>query len=305
MMHLDTRAIGIRPAVILAAAAVVLMTAVPALSQDSPSTAPGAGTKEDPIRLEEGTPSVDDLVKLTDTYDNATPSKGSGPRDISEFADDETVDALIQWSSKYRLGRDLQAGDWVKYQSIAEPEKTLEIRLETDAEGGNWIIEKTTAEGATTELHLHVGGAKMDLLGGFRVDAAGNRTEFGTTDLRKIGEEVWNTREDVITSFPVVPDKVRVYACEGYEDVTVPAGTFSAKCLDVQEEDRQILALLSRQQRWISEGTKLYLCTDVPRLIPFSEVYLSALISPDDMMVVKGGLVKSHNYELVDYSGRQ
>ena len=220
---------------------------------------------------------------------------------------DEQLLAFIQWTGKYRLGRDLEDGTWVKYETIGEePQQEIEMRITEAEEGGFWLTEthRTVETGATTELHLLLDAGKMGVTAAFRVDEKGNREEITPLTARRVAEIVFDHRLEVVGDTKAGERWMSLSSCPA-EELTGACGSLVCSCVQAMVVDSSADALLSRTRQWIPEGTKIHLANEVPRLMPFAPVLTLALITPDDFMSRGGGLVRSDMYELIDFSGRE
>ena len=257
----------------------------------APPTA--AATSEQP---EEGKP----------TEEPETPDK-PGPYNILDEVDDDTFLALLGWTSKYRIGLDVQDGDWVKYESVGDgPKHTLEIRVSKTKAREMWLIEKRTEAGSasSTELHALFSVGKPQLLKAFRIKEDGTREDITPLDDLRSGELFMEARETVFEALGGNRDEMRVVDCGEVQEIEGPFGTLMCRCIEVRLAEDVDPISLARVRRWLPEGTLVWMNEDVPRLMPMSGVALPALLSPDDMMTVRGGMVRSPYHVLVDYKGR-
>ena len=245
------------------------------------------------------------------TIDNRTEEpaalEGPVPYNMLDEADDDLVLALMGWTSKYRIGLGVQDGDWVRYESVGDgPKETLEIRASMTDAGETWIIETRTKAGSenSTELHSLFSAGKPKLLEAFRVGEDGTREDIAPLDDERAGELFLEARQTVLDALGGNRKEIKVTDCGDVQKIKGPFGTKMCRGIEVQVAEDVDPISFARQRRWLSEGTLIWLNEDVPRLIPMSAVLLPALLSPDDMMMVPGGMVRSPYHVLIDYKGR-
>ena len=233
-------------------------------------------------------------------------TKEPGPYNILDEADDDTFLALLGWMSKYRTDPDLKDGDWVKYESVGDgPKHTLEIRVSKTDANEMWLIQTRTEAGSagSTELHTLFSAGKPKVLEAFRINEDGTREDIAPLDDMRAGELFLAARETAFEALGGKRDEIRVVDC-GMQELDGPFGTMICRCIEVQLAEYVDPISFATKRGWLSEGTLTWLSEDVPRLIPMSGVALPALLSPDDMMSVPGGMVRSPYHVLVDYKGR-
>jgi len=233
--------------------------------------------------------------------------KGPIPYNILDEADEDLFLALLGWTSKYRIGRGVQDGDWVRYESLGDgPSETLEIRASKTDAGETWIIEtRTEAEsGSSTEFHSLFSAGKPKLLQAFRIDESGTREDITPLDDIRAGELFLEARQTAFDALGSKREEIRVVDCGDVQKLEGPFGTKMCRCIEVRIAEDLDPISFTRQRRWLPEGTLVWLNEDVPRLIPMSAVLLPSLLSPDDMMSVPGGMIRSPYHVLVDYKGR-
>jgi hypothetical protein len=229
------------------------------------------------------------------------------PLNILDQADEDVFLSLLGWSSKYRIGLDVQDGDWVKYESVGDaPKEILELRAKKTDNGETWLIEKRTAAGSnqSTELHALFSRGKPKLLQAFRILEDGTRQDITPLDDIRSGEIFLDVRKDALDTLGGEKN-CRVRDCGGdVQELTGPYGKLLCRCVEVQVAEDVDPVSFATRRRWLSEGNLVWLNEDVPRLIPMSAVLLPSILSPDDMMSVPGGMVRSAFHVLVDYKGR-
>lgn len=232
---------------------------------------------------------------------------GPVPYNMLDTADDDLVLALMGWTSKYRIGLDVQDGDWVKYESVGDdPKETLEIRAAKTDAGETWIIETRTKAGSksSTELHSLFSPGKPKLLAAFRIGEDGTREDIAPLDDERSGELFLEARQTALDALGGNRKEIKVIDCGDAQKIEGPFGTKLCRGIEVQVAEDVDPISFARRRRWLSEGTLIWLNKDVPRLIPMSAVLLPALLSPDDMMMEPGGMVRSPYHVLIDYKGR-
>ncbi len=232
---------------------------------------------------------------------------GPVPYNILDEADEDLFLSLLGWSSKYRIGLGVQDGDWVRYESVGDgPSETLEIRAVKTDEGQTWIIETRTVAGSenSTEFHTLYSPGRPKLFQAFRIGEDGTRKDITPLEDVTSGELFLEARQTVLDALGGKRDEIKVTDCGEVRQIEGPFGTKMCRCIQVQVAEKLDPISFARQRRWLAEGTLIWLNEDVPRLIPLSAVLLPSLLSPDDMMMVPGGMVRSPYHVLVDYKGR-
>ena len=230
-----------------------------------------------------------------------------GPYNILDEVDNDTFLSLLGWTSKYRIGLDVQDGDWVKYESVGDgPKHTLEIRVSKTEAREMWLVETRTEAGSasSTELHALFSAGKPKFLQAFRINEDGTREDITPLDDMRSGELFLAARETAFDALGGNRDEIRVVDCGDVQEIEGPFGTLMCRCVEVRLAEDVDPISFARKRRWLPEGTLIWLSEDVPRLMPMSGVALPALLSPDDMMSVRGGMVRSPYHVLVDYKGR-
>jgi hypothetical protein len=230
------------------------------------------------------------------------------PYNILADAGDEMFLALLGWSSKYRLGLDVEDGDWVKYESLGEgPKETLEISATKTEKRETWLVETRTIEGSdkSTELHALFSPGKPKLLKAFRVDESGVRQDLTPLDDIRAGELFLEARDRAADALGGDKGKYRVASYGDVQTLEGPFGKLLCRSVEVQVAEEVDPISFETRRLWLSEGNLLWLCEDVPRLMPMSAVMLPSLLHPDEMMSVPGGMVRSAYHVLVDYKGRE
>ena len=233
--------------------------------------------------------------------------EGPVPYNILDEADENLFLALTGWTSKYRIGLGVQDGDWVRYESIGDgPKETLEIRASKTDAGETWIIETRTkaGSGVSTEFHSLFSAGKPKLHKAFRIGEDGTREDIVLLDDVRAGELFLEARQTAFDALGGKRDEIRVVECGDVQEIQGPFGTKMCRCIEVQLAEDLDPISFARRRRWLSEGTLIWLNEDVPRLIPMSAVLLPSLLSPDEMMMVPGGMVRSPYHVLIDYKGR-
>ncbi len=233
--------------------------------------------------------------------------KGPVPYNMLDEADEDLFLALVGWISKYRIDPGVQDGDWVRYESIGDgPTETLEIRASKISAREAWIIETRTEAGSenSTEFHWLFSVGKPQVLQAFRIDESGTREDITPLDDIRAGELFLEARETAFDALGGKRNEIRVVDCGDVQKLTGPFGTKMCRCIEVRVAADIDPISFARERPWLPEGTLVWLNEDVPRLIPMSAVLLPSLLSPDDMMTVPGGMVRSPYHVLVDYKGR-
>jgi len=230
------------------------------------------------------------------------------PFNILEEASDDMYLSLLGWSSKYRMGLDLEDGDWIKYESLGDgPKETLEIRAARTEKLETWLVETTTVEGSdvSTELHVLFSPGKPKLLAAFRIDENGVREDLTPLDDIRAGELFLEAMAQAADALGGDSSKFRVLGDGDVQTLVGPFGEALCRSVEVQVAEEVDPISFETRRRWLSEGTLLWLSQDVPRLMPMSAVLLPSLLTPDEMMSVPGGLVRSPYHVLIDYKGRE
>ena len=275
--------------------AVALTSAASAQAQatgTSPSGSKVTASASAQVKVDKGTEGLKDPVAYN----------------ILADATDDMYLSLLGWSSKYRIGLDVEDGDWVKYESLGEdPKETLEIRATRTEKNETWLVETTTVEGSekSTELHALFSPGKPKLLMAFRIDENGVREDLTPLDDIRAGELFLEARNQAADALGGDKAKYRVTAAGDIQTLEGPFGKMLCRNVEVQVAQEVDPISFQTRRLWLSEGTLLWLSQDVPRLIPMSAVLLPSLLHPDELMAAPGGLVRSPYHVLVDYRGRE
>ena len=277
-----------------------LMIAVTVAAFAQTGASPGAGGSSTAA----GTP--ERLTMEKRTTEPATPADPV-PFDILDGADEDLYLALLAWSSKYRIGLDVKDGDWVRYESVGvDPKETLELRMSKTDAGEVWIIETRTKAGSAngSELHALFSVGKPVLLKAFRIDESGTREDITPLDDETAGTLFLEARQTAFAALGGDRNAMRVVDCGDVQELVGPFGTLMCRCIEVQIAEEVDPISFATRRRWLPEGTLVWLNEDVPRLIPMSSALLPSMLSPDDMMMVPGGMVRSPYHVLVEYGSR-
>jgi hypothetical protein len=289
------------PVTVCTGLALLVFTLVLAVSMTTTASAQAQATATSPSGSKV-TASASAQVKVDKGAEEPTPFN------LLEEASEEMFLSLLGWSSKYRIGLDVEDGDWVKYESLGEdPKETLEIRASKTEKGETWLVETRTVEGSgkSTELHALFSPGKPKLLQAYRVDENGVREDLTPLDDIRAGELFLEARDRAADALGGDVSEFRVSAAGDVQTLVGPFGEMLCRNVEVQvAEDVDPISFATRRL-WLPEGTLLWLSEDVPRLMPMSAVLLPSLLNPDEMMAVPGGLVRSPYHVLVDYRGHE
>ncbi|MBL7085905.1 MAG: hypothetical protein ISS28_02225 [Candidatus Cloacimonetes bacterium] len=224
-----------------------------------------------------------------------------------KYEDDETIKkeaqeqlaAMLQWSARYRFGKDLKVGDRVEYKLIGDGKNNTEVELEVTKEekGGVWIVEKFEGN----EVHMLVDLKTMTLLDLFGYDEEGRREEPPLLDDGKVLdtiEEMKNMANAMgETGIPIGWDNANA---KSGETITTTVGPLSCAYLEPQFSEEITKNMNSDKIVEIKEAMKLYFSEDIPKLLPF-EIAMPAIVAPENFEIIKGGFVKNIDLEIKDY----
>lgn len=210
--------------------------------------------------------------------------------------------AIYQWSTPYRLGSDLKAGDWVRYQSQGGQEIELKV-VKRDKD--EMVVVEKVFNGPTlvSEVHLRVDTKQMKLKEAFRVGAGGQKESTPFMDEKKVAEIVAQGRK-----------KIEAQASQGQPvgwqkgasgvKTTVPAGGFDCCCLDPKFGPEQAKSMPPQQIEMMKQHLGMFFSEDVPRLIPIVNMMI-VITSPEAFQAMKGGLVKSAAVQLKEFEKKK
>jgi len=221
-----------------------------------------------------------------------------------EYEDDETIKkeaqeqlaAMLQWSVKYRFGKDLKVGDRVEYKLIGDDNNNIEVELEVTKEerGGVWIVEKFDEN----EVHMLVDLQTMTLLYLFGYDGEGKRQEPPLLNEKKVSEKIQEVTNIAKASGAAIGwDQVK-----RQETIKAPVGSLQCTYLEPDFSEDISKNITSEQMAELKKEMRFYFSEDVPKLLPFLNVAVPAIVSSDAYRDMDKGFVKNMDIELIDYS---
>jgi len=209
----------------------------------------------------------------------------------------EQLAATLQWSAKYRFGKDLKVGDRVEYKLIGDDKNNTEVELEVTKEekGGVWIVEKFDGN----EVHMLVDLKTMTLLDLFGYDEEGRREEPPLLD----DEKVLDTMDEMKNmakamgemGIPIGWDNTK-----SREIITTTVGHLSCAYLEPKFSEGITKDMKSDEIVEISKAMKSYFSEDIPKLLPF-EITPNVFVSPEIFGTLEDGFVKNIDLEIKDY----
>jgi hypothetical protein len=238
-------------------------------------------------------------------------------QELSDEQEEMQMAAMVQYTLQYRFGQDLQVGDWVKYNEIAEEgEKTIELKVTKQEKGGVWIVEEFPG----MEIHLLVDLKSMEVLEAFGFDEEGEKRVMSPLDDKELAQIIEMGKQQMQQQ-GAYSQFISWKKGEETEVVDTPAGSFT--CVYMRPEyseqyakhmqdytklmreqgksDAEIDAEISKRE------PRLYFNNDVPKLLPM-QIAMGWMPYIDIFEEVKGGLVECKQMSplrLTAYSGQK
>ena len=197
-----------------------------------------------------------------------------------DLSDTDQQTAIMQYTLKYRFGKDLKVGDWAKYTAMSGAnESIIELKVTSTEEGNLWIEEKTNG----ADIHYLINPQQMKLIKTTGTDGNGEKIDITPMSDEKLSGilEMFNTQIKQQGSFAQF---VAWTKGTGSEDVITPAGSFS--CFFLQPEFSEMYAgqIKTYEESLRAQGKseeeihkaiydqvpRLYFNEDVPKLLPFN-----------------------------------
>jgi hypothetical protein len=197
--------------------------------------------------------------------------------------------AMAQSMAGFRFESDLKVGDWIKYQT---------------SQGGTVAIcnlEVTREEGGNLWIHEDSGGMVVDMLVDLkagrlikieRVNRAGERASVPLLPPEQVNQMAgmfqMQASQGPVTNWA---------KGEGTERVEVPAGTYTCVFLEPVLRPDALAQMPADYARNVRAQSRVYLCDEVPRLIPLN-VAMNWAAFPAAFQSVQGGIVASNWAEM-------
>jgi hypothetical protein len=223
-----------------------------------------------------------------------------------ELSKDVKMTAMMQYTLKYRFGKDLKVGDFVKYQ-LGE-EDVLELKVTKQEKGGVWIVEESPG----MKIHLLVDLKRMKVIAGFGIDDKGEKREANPLSDKELAKVIEMMKKEMEKEMETEGAEIIGWKKgAGKEKVDVPAGSFICSYLEPEyseqykkriedyikllrehgKSDAEIDAEISKNE------PRLYFSKDMPRLLPM-QIAISWIPWIDIFEEVKGGIVKVPHMQL-------
>ena len=209
----------------------------------------------------------------------------------------EQLAAMLQWSVKYRFGKDLKVGDFVKYKSSFDHEYNTAVVLEvTKVErGGVWIVEKFD----DNEVHMLVDLQTMTLLDLFGYDEEGKRQEPPLLNDKKVFEKI-EEMKNMATAMGEMGMPIKWQEVNNTEEIPIPKGNLTCTIIEPKFSEETTKNMSTEETTNIIGEMRLYFSEDVPKLLPF-EIALPAFVSSETFELLTGGFVENIDLEIEDY----
>lgn len=223
-------------------------------------------------------------------------------------SDKEQGLALVQWTAQLRFGKDVQEGDWVRYQSAAgAPGLETELRATKRERGGMWIVESQREAGDAKgdQIHLLVDLSTLKLIEGFRIDEKGNRESAKPLPDAKVAEIIERQRGEMLKDSGPVGAPVGWAECGKAKELTGPFGTLKCDCWRAEFDEARTKGIPPAQMQAMAAWAMMYYSEDVPRLLPLVAGIMAAMAPTDDYGKIHGGLVRSSALTLTGYGGSE
>ncbi len=238
-------------------------------------------------------------------------------QELSDEQEEMQMAAMVQYTLQYRFGQDLQVGDWVKYNEIAEEgEKTIELKVTKQEKGGVWIVEKFPG----MEIHLLVDLKSMKVLEAFGFDEEGEKRVMSPLDDKELAQIIEMGKQQMQQQ-GAYSQFISWKKGEESEVVDTPAGSFTCVYMRPEYSEQyakhmQDYAKLMREQgksdaeidaEISKREPRLYFNNDVPKLLPM-QIAMGWMPYIDIFEEVKGGLVECKQMSplrLTAYSGQK
>jgi len=209
----------------------------------------------------------------------------------------EQLAAMLQWSVKYRFGKDLKVGDRVEYKLIGDDNNNTAVELEVTKEerGGLWIVEKFEGN----EVHMLVDLKNMTLLELFGYDEDGKRQEPPLLDDNKVLEKI-EEMKNMATAMGEMGMPIKWQEVNNTEEITIPKGHLTCTIIEPKFREETTKDMSTDEKTNIIKEMRLYFSEDVPKLLPF-EIALPAFVSSETFILLQGGFVKNIDLEIEDF----
>jgi len=231
------------------------------------------------------------------------------PQDLSD-TDQQT--AIIQYTLKYRFGKDLKVGDWVKYSVMSgEEESVIELKVTSIEKGNLWIEEK----GHGIDIHYLINPQQMKLVKATGTDENGEKIDITPMSDEKLSGilEMLNTQ---IKQQGAYTQYVSWTKGTGSEDVITPAGSFN--CFFLQPDFSEMYAgqIKTYEESLRSQGKseeeihkaiygqepRLFFNKDVPKILP-AEIAIGWMPWIEAFEEIEEGLVECRHMASLKLTG--
>ena len=148
-----------------------------------------------------------------------------------ELSEEMMMTAMVQYTLKYRFGKDLKVGDFVKYQC---GEDEFELKVTKQEKGGVWIVDELDGG---MKIHMLVDLKRMQLIECFGFDDEGEKrvaSLLSDKELAQIIEMGKKEMEKEMEGSEIIGWKKG----EGEEKVEVPAGSFTCSYLEPEYSEQ-------------------------------------------------------------------
>jgi hypothetical protein len=231
-----------------------------------------------------------------------------------DLSDVEQQTAIMQYTLKYRFGKDLKVGDMVKYTAVSnegEEPSVIELKV-SNKKDGTLIIDENT--GGMT-IHYQINPVKMEL-----ISITGTDNHGGDINIKPLSDERF---EEIVGIFKSGMRQQGSFAQfvaweEGSEaeDVNTPAGGFKCIYLRPKYAETYATQIKSYEESLRSQGKseaeikkmtygnepRLYFSNDVPKLLPMN-IAMGWMPWIEAFEGVNGGLVECRHMAPLKLAG--
>jgi len=209
----------------------------------------------------------------------------------------EQLAAMLQWSAKYRFGKNLKVGDRVEYRLVGDDNNTeVELEVTKEERGGVWIVEKFDG----IEFNMLVDLKTITLIDLFAYDKKGERHEPQLLDDNKVFEKI-EEMKNMATAMGEMGMPIQWQEVNNTEEIPIPKGHLTCTIIEPKFSETIIKNLESSDIIEMNNAMKLYFSNDIPKLLPF-EIALPAFVSSETFEIIQGGFVKNDDWELKYYN---
>lgn len=206
---------------------------------------------------------------------------------------------FIQYSAKFAFGKDLKAGDYVKYSMMGEEDNPFyDSSMEVYRKQGHEVWVKEVIE--RNEVHYVVDLSRMKLVRAFGV-AGGAETDIPLADEKNI-QQLYDQFNEM-TGGGAMGRGTRFERAKELKDITVPAGTFRCSLVEPYMPPEQTQGMMPEHVEMWKGVSRICFSEKVPRLLPFMKILagIQQMASFDALQMGNGGIVKFGSFELAEY----